>query len=130
MIRSYVLKWRMSDGRSMAVWESDPNKLNAEGENQISIVVDGGPKIILFVINGALNDGGGTRQFGWGRLSPNLRDLNGREEARVAPEVTHLVVHSQALMVEEAVIQKLSVSENRRPCRQNEAGLTTSLVCA
>ena len=36
----------------------------------VVITVDGGPKIITFVVNGLLCDGGDQRQFGWGRYSP------------------------------------------------------------
>lgn len=47
------------------------------GQRQhVVIVVDGGPKIITFIIDGVLCDGGDFRMFGWGRFSPLLRYLH------------------------------------------------------
>jgi hypothetical protein len=47
--------------------------------NHVGIIVDGGPKIISFVINGVFDDGRGKRPFGFGRFSNNLRDITGVE---------------------------------------------------
>ena len=52
--------------------------------HHIGIIIDGGPKIISFVIDGKFNDGGRERQFGWGRFSPNLRNINGRKKVEIA----------------------------------------------
>ena len=38
-------------------------------------------------IDGRLNDGGSSRPFGWGRLSPCLRDLNGSDRVRIAADL-------------------------------------------
>lgn len=67
----------LNDGRSESRWQSDPNVLKAGSPQHVVAVVDGGPKIITFIVNGALSDGGDTRQFGWGRFSPQLLSANG-----------------------------------------------------
>jgi hypothetical protein len=73
------------------------------------ITVDGGPKIITFVVNGTLCDGGDQRQFGWGRFSPTLRAPNPGLEAggvpmlTIAPAVRSLRLYSRALRTSEAV---------------------------
>lgn len=65
--------------------------------------VDGGPKIITFVVDGVLCEGGEERQFGWGRFSPHLRAPNGAEQMRLAPGVSSLRIYRRALRTSEAV---------------------------
>jgi hypothetical protein len=65
-------------------------------------IVDGGPKIIMFVVNGRLCDGGEERQFGWGRYNPNLRTPP-TARLDVSPTVQSLRVHGRALRVSEAI---------------------------
>ena len=50
--------------------------LQAGKLQHLVVVVDGGPKIISFFVDGVLCDGGDFRQFGWGRFSPGLRHVN------------------------------------------------------
>lgn len=64
-----------SDGRTEWSWKSDAGALSQCGRNHLVIIVDGGPKIISFLANGVLCDGGTERQFGWGRFSPNFRGV-------------------------------------------------------
>ena len=67
------------------------------------IVVDGGPKLILFVVDGVLCDGGDFRQFGWGRFSPHLRHITGEKALTIGPCVRGLGVYERALRVSEAI---------------------------
>jgi hypothetical protein len=77
----------MNDGRTENRWSSDPNSLQTGRCQHIAVNVDGGPKIVTFIIDGRLCDGGATRRFGWGRFSPNLRDANGGKTLRIAPSL-------------------------------------------
>ncbi len=93
----------LSDSRTISCWTSDAGCL-AEGKlNHVGIIIDGGPKLILFVINGILCDGGDERQFGWGRYDRTLRELNGASEAEVAACVAELAIYDRALRVSEVV---------------------------
>lgn len=74
-----TLRLTMNDGRSESSWESDDGLLPPNRWHHAAIIVDGGPHIITMVIDGELCDGGTTRQFGWGRFSPELRDVSGGE---------------------------------------------------
>jgi hypothetical protein len=65
--------------------------------------VDGGPKIITFVVNGVLCDGGDQRQFGWGRYSPTLRTPVGSETLQIGRPVQSLRLYSRPLRTSEAV---------------------------
>jgi hypothetical protein len=67
----------LNDGRTENRWDCDPGALEAGKRQHLVVVVNGGPKIISFIVNGTLCDGGKFRQFGWGRFDPQLRHLNG-----------------------------------------------------
>ena len=51
------------------------------------IIVDGGPNIITFVVDGVLCDGGSSRDFGWSRFSKEMDDVNGSRELKIAPSL-------------------------------------------
>jgi hypothetical protein len=97
----------MSDSRSVSLWESDQGTLRENVSHNISIIVDGGPKIVLFVTDGVLNDGGDTRQFGWGRFNPYLQDVNGAEDwtfgDNFSGSIQKVYVYQRALRVSEAI---------------------------
>ncbi len=97
----------LNDGRSESAWDCDPGSLRTGRLQHVVITVDGGPGIITFVVDGALCDGGRSRQFGWGRFSPNLRSANGAGELRIAPafagEIRTLRVYGRALTTTEAI---------------------------
>ncbi|MCW5965640.1 MAG: exo-alpha-sialidase [Bryobacterales bacterium] len=91
------------DGRSENRWASDPGSLVAGNVQHLAVIVDGGPKLILFVIDGKLNDGGDHRQFGWGRFSPHLRSAQGSPELRIGEPVKGLRIYGRALRTSEAI---------------------------
>jgi hypothetical protein len=85
--------------------------VQAGQRHHVVIVVDGGPKIITFVVDGVLGDGGEERQFGWGRFSPNLRAPNpdptagpdSKPKVRIDAAVASLRIYNRALRTSEAV---------------------------
>lgn len=79
-----TIRITMDDGSSRAFWDSDPGALRAGQTHHVGIVVDAGPRIIMFVVDGQLCDGGTRRQYGWGRFVDRLRDTNGAPEAKIA----------------------------------------------
>jgi hypothetical protein len=97
----------LSDGRCECSWESDESLLSPNEWHHVAINVDGGPSIITFVVNGMLCDGGKQRQFGWGRFSPNLMNVNGSEQACIAPggqiKLADLRIYNRCLLTSEAV---------------------------
>jgi hypothetical protein len=98
-----VLEITLNDGRTRNNWSSDPGMLENDTLHHVSVIVDGGPKIISFVIDGKLCDGGETRQFGWGRFSPNLRSANGDETLRIGSGVASVKIYGRALRTAEAI---------------------------
>ncbi|SDE65111.1 Concanavalin A-like lectin/glucanases superfamily protein [Paenibacillus sp. UNCCL117] len=97
----------LSDGRTTASWDSDPGLLQTGAPHHLVIIVDGGPKAILFVIDGRLCDGGERRPFGFGRFSPFLKQVGGSGQLAVAPSLEGtlhgLRLYDRYLRVSEAV---------------------------
>ncbi|MBI1321294.1 MAG: hypothetical protein GC168_20405 [Candidatus Hydrogenedens sp.] len=67
----------LSDDEHTATWDTDPGAVMSGGRHTIAFVVDGGPNVILPVVDGVPCDGGETRQYGWGRFPQELAVLPG-----------------------------------------------------
>ncbi|KPL16730.1 MAG: hypothetical protein AMS26_03505 [Bacteroides sp. SM23_62] len=102
-----TVRFSMSDGRTTSAWDCDKGLLMEGKDHYISVIVDGGPKIIMFMVDGILNDGGDERQFGWGRFNPYLQDVNGRGKwtlgYNLRGEIPMITVYNRALRVSEAI---------------------------
>lgn len=107
MAENNSLKIILNDGRCESSWCSDPQTIFKGHWHDVAIIVDGGPKLILFIIDGKLCDGGPYRQFGWGRFSPNLRDINGHDVLTIGKDIDGVVksvkLYDRAIMTAEAV---------------------------
>ena len=80
------LRIEISDGKATAGWSCGA-RLAAGRVHHVAAIVDAGPKIISFVVDGVLWDGGEKRQYGWGRYKPDLGDVTGRGKLRIAPSL-------------------------------------------
>ncbi len=94
-------------GIAEASWDCDPGRLEPGRWHHVTVIVDGGPKIIAFVVDGELHDGGDRRQFGWARFPRELRHVNFGEKLRLAPrfegELRDFRLYDRALRTTEAV---------------------------
>ncbi len=106
--RHGTLEILLNDGRSESAWACDPDLLKPGEAHHIGVVVDGGPKVITFTVDGALCDGGEYRQFGWGRYNPNLRDVNGGEKLRTGKGVTLVRIYGRSLMTSELIGNRIA----------------------
>ncbi len=97
-----TLELILSDGRTESRWRSDRGSLILGKAQAVTVTVDGGPKIITFVVDGKLNDGGDDRQYGWGRYNPNLKSVNGAPQWRTA-QIQRLRIYGRALRTSEAI---------------------------
>ena len=102
-IEGGAVELTLNDGRMESRWASDPGSIQPGKVQHIAVIVDGGPKIISFVIDGRLNDGGESRQFGWGRYNANLRSASGSPKVRIGEAVKGARVYGRALRTSEAV---------------------------
>jgi hypothetical protein len=95
------LEFTMSDGRTENRSVSE-RVFQAGKEHQLSLIVDGGPKLILWVVDGKLLDGGEEKQFGWSRYNPNLQSIRGGKLQAYDSVVKHHLL-PRALRVAEAI---------------------------
>lgn len=93
----------LDDGRTRASWDSDPRAVSVGKRHHTVVIVDGGPNVISFVVDGRLCDGGDFRQFGWGRFSPHLRHANGSPRLLIDGAIDLLRVYGRALRTSEAI---------------------------
>jgi hypothetical protein len=82
-------------------WRADAGILQTGKLHHVVITVDGGPKIITFVVDGVLCDGGDERQFGWGRFDAEVRPPTG--PLTIASAVRRLRLYNRPLRTSEAV---------------------------
>jgi len=97
----------LSDGRTRWAWGTDPGVIRAGRPHHLAAVVDGGPKIITFIVDGVLCDGGEVRQYGWGRFPRDIGDLNTGRPLRIgrAPGggILSLRIYDRALRTSEVL---------------------------
>jgi len=109
-----TLELILGDGRTESRWECDPDMLGTKHNHHMVVIMDGGPKLIMFVVDGVLCDGGEHRQFGWGRFNPNLRTPQGGPVLQIANmldgRLSIVRIYNHALRVSEAIGNWRSVS--------------------
>ena len=84
------------------------SQLTKDGPHQLGIIIDGGPRLVMFIVDGRLCDGGAHQTRGWAWLYSALGDLsNGVVKLEVAPDYGGRVlggrIYSRALLVSELV---------------------------
>ncbi len=97
-----TLSLTVHDGQTENHWSSDP-LLHAGQRHHVTINIDGGPRLIIYIIDGQLCDGGESRQFGWGRFSPYLSHINASPNLHIAPELDTLRLFVRPLRTAEAI---------------------------
>ncbi len=97
----------LNDGDVESLWSCDSGLLKAGQLHHIVANIDAGARIITFVVDGRLCDGGPARQFGWGRFDADLERAGAGEPLRVAANfggrIHRLRVYSRPLRTSEAV---------------------------
>ncbi|MBZ0299710.1 MAG: hypothetical protein K8J31_08225 [Anaerolineae bacterium] len=97
----------LRDQRMGVTWDTDPGVLQAGKDHHIAVIVDSGPRIISFVVDGVLCDGGEARMYGWGRFNRFLQDVNGAGKLTIAPslngELRTLRMYNRYLRTSEAI---------------------------
>jgi hypothetical protein len=88
-------------------WDTDPGLFGDHQWHHLAAVVDNGPKIISFVVDGIFCDGGAHRPVGWARYSSELQSLPTSGSLRLAPslhgDLGGVRVYSRHLRTSEAV---------------------------
>ncbi len=89
-------------------WATDPGLLATGRDHHVSFIVDGGPNLILALVDGRLCDGGAAGDRGWGRFSRRMMGFGegpGTLSVGQGPgfRVTRLRLYDRPLRVSEAV---------------------------
>jgi len=102
-----ALNMYFSDGQHKGRWASDQGLLKTGRTHHVTAIVDGGPNIITFIVDGQLCDGGEQRIRGWGRFDPKIGDINGADTLRLSPsfdgKILGLRIYDRYLRTSEAV---------------------------
>ena len=100
-----TLRIELGDGARRFEWDSDPGVLTAGKVHHVTITLDGGPRILMFVVDGVLCDGGKERKQGFARVDPALGDISGdgAGKLRALSGVSTLRVYDRPLRTSEAV---------------------------
>jgi hypothetical protein len=109
-----ALELTLSDGTHQAAWESDsgthPGTLKVGVWQHVVATVDAGPRVIWFAVDGTLNDGGATREYGWGRFGADLDAITPAGDPGVVKLAPRLLgrlglvrIYDRPLLVSEAV---------------------------
>ncbi|MFP4502518.1 MAG: sialidase family protein [Candidatus Hydrogenedentota bacterium] len=95
-----ALRMAFSDGTHEASWASDP--LPQDEAVDVAVIVDGGPDVIVFVVDARVCDGGEARQYGWGRFPRAMGDVTGAGLCDVAANAA-IWFYPRAITVTEAI---------------------------
>ena len=106
ILKSGAFEFIMDDGRTPLIWTSGPGTIKHKAPNHLVINVDAKSKILTYVINGDLWDGGG-RPFGYARFNPFMWDVNGEEitsfPTSLKGRIETFRVYNRCLFTSEAV---------------------------
>ncbi len=102
-----TLRLDLADGAVKDSWDTDPGVLQPGRWHHVVVIVDIGPGVISFVVDGVLCDGGEARDCGWGRLQGEYHDLSGSRPVRVSTgfhgEMARVRIYGRPLRISEAV---------------------------
>lgn len=107
MMETGTLQLDLNDGENDYCWDCDPGLLKTDTLHHVVFIVDGGPKIISVLVDGVLCDGGSYRQYGWGRFTEPLGDINNTGALGIAPgfdgQVKSLRIYDRYLRTSQAI---------------------------
>jgi len=110
----------LSDGRSESHWRSTA-PLDNKRKNHVVCVIDGGPKTISLVINGKFDDGGETRQFGFGLFHPFFQSARGGS-VRCGEWTERFALYCRAVLTAEAVALHAEECKSTAPTSKQVCG--------
>ncbi len=97
----------MNDGDATFQCESDKQSIKAGRWHHLVVNIDSGPKIVSFIIDGVLCDGGTERERGWARFPQSMDSLAGADFFKVlTPEhgrIKTLRLYNRYLRTSEAI---------------------------
>lgn len=111
ILKKGALELIMDDGRTPLIWSTEPGTIKSKAVTHIVINVDAKSKILTFVINGDLYDGG-ERPFGYARFNPYMWDVNGEKNVSFSSDFKGKIetfrIYNRFLFTSEAIENYLS----------------------
>lgn len=106
VVKSGAVEILLDDGRSPLFWSSGLATIKPKSKHHIVINVDAKAKILTFMIDGDLCDGG-EHPFGFARFSPYMFNVNGKEVVAFSDdfkgEIETFRIYTRCLFTSEAV---------------------------
>jgi hypothetical protein len=108
-----ALRVRLSDGEDARDFDSDAGVLTAGKAHRVTVTFDAGPRILMFVVDGVLCDGGPDRPQGFTHVDPAVGDVNGEGDVRlrISDWLRALRIYDRPLRTSEAVANHLASQE-------------------
>ncbi len=98
-----TVRLELSDGKSKTLASCDAGVLSPGKRQHLVAIVDAGPQIVSFVVDGQLCDGGSERRSGWTRYAQPIADVTGNGKVQVATVVHKVRLYSRYLRTSEAI---------------------------
>lgn len=92
----------IADQRECSLVRSRPGLLG-HTRHHLCVVVDGASRIVTFVVDGRLDDGGSERIIGWGVISRSVTGLKGSCQGDLGMTVSHFRHYDRALATTECI---------------------------
>ncbi len=96
------IEFTLGDGHCISRFDSEKGILKPNTTHDAAIIIDGGPHVIEFVIDGQLCTAD-DRMFGFGRFNPFTQDINGKPELEIGSSVKNLKFYDGLLRVSDIV---------------------------
>lgn len=98
-----AVRLELSDGETTTASTSDRHLITPGQPHHVVAIVDAGPRVISFVVDGQLCDGGKQRQYGWHRYPDPIDNITGTGTVSVDATVQHFRLYNRYLRTSEAV---------------------------
>lgn len=106
IVKSGALEILLDDGRSPLLWSSGLGTIKPNSVHHVVINVDAQAKILTFIVDGDLCDGG-ERPFGYARFNPYMYDVNGKDDVFFSGDFKGKIktfrVYKRSLFTSEAI---------------------------
>ena len=96
------LRFYMSDGQCNAAFDIHNSVFDIDKSYDITLIIDGGPRVISAVVDKKLVNGGIYNLFGWGRFDRYMLSVSG-DEIHYCDDISGVKYYNRLLTVSEAV---------------------------
>jgi len=96
------IEFTLGDGHCISRFDCEKGVLAPDTVHNVAIIVDGGPHVIEFIIDGLLCMAD-DRMFGFGRYTQFMQDINGKPELEISSCINNFKFYDGLLRISEIV---------------------------